>query len=110
MASCTGVSVSGVWSPMMTERLRSQDTFVVDFVLKCKCGNCATHLFEVHAADSCTEEEPNLSQFMCRECLDIGLLSVDRVCQLGGETCVTCGLTIVTAGDMIVRLCPLKGI
>lgn len=83
--------------------IRTASTYVVDLDPKCKCGNYATAFIEVHRVNDCVEE-PTLASFKCGTCLELGLLSIDRIYELGGVTCETCGQVIATPSDLIVRV------
>ena len=83
-------------------------TFVLDPPVLCRCGNRATHMLEVHAVDCCTSERPTRASFLCKVCLTENVSRVSDI--LFGESlrCKTCGLTMMTIADMIVRSCPLE--
>lgn len=91
----------------MTKRLTSQDTFVLDPNPRCKCGNYATHWFEIHAVDRCTEAEPTMSSFLCKACLAKAVRSAERIILDGGDWCSSCGMDICTYSDIVVRCEPL---
>lgn len=82
--------------------IRTASTYVVDLDPKCKCGNYATHFIEVHRVNDCADEQ-TLSSFQCAECMKLAELSMQRISELGGETCETCGLVIVTPEQFVVR-------
>ena len=63
---------------------------------------------EIHKVDDCVVEQ-TLGSFKCQPCLDDGLRSVDYICAMGGDECVTCGLRICTPSDLIVRVASLDG-
>lgn len=94
-------------SVVTKKRIRSGGTFVLDHDPKCQCGNYATVFMVIHRIDDCFQEE-TLGSFMCDQCVEAGVKSIERVCELGGEVCVTCGLELVTPSDVIVRVQPLR--
>jgi hypothetical protein len=90
----------------MLRRILCDGMYVTDHHPKCGCGNFAEFFVEVHSVDFC-HEEPTLTQLMCLSCFKLALFSANRICELGGETCVMCGYRIVTPGDFFVRIIPV---
>ena len=90
------------------ERLRAGNTFVLDPVIKCRCGNRAKVFLEIHAVDLCTAEHPTRCSFLCKSCLKRDVKRAELVALDGAEWCSSCGRTIVRLSDIIVRICSLE--
>jgi hypothetical protein len=95
---------------MPNRRISASHTSVSDFDPKCDCGNHAAAYLEIHAIDYCTQDRPTWAKFLCQACLTRDMSRVQNIVVEGGAFCSTCGLTIVSLSDMVVRLCPLWAI
>lgn len=73
----------------------------------CKCGSHATHFLEIHAVDYCTESRPTWTTLLCAPCLGRSVAQVANIVGDGAEWCSTCGIHLVTLGDIIVTVNPI---
>lgn len=85
----------------------------VGFRPECRCGCLGTVGYQAHPVDECggSREAPE-AVLLCGGCLEDELVKVqgillDAFLELRPAECTTCGLTIVSLSDIIVRIQPL---
>lgn len=95
---------------MPPSRLPGLHTFVIDPGVKCKCGNHATHLVEIHAIDVCTTDAPTLTEFMCNCCLTKLYALVATLLEpapSGVNWCSSCMKPFNNLSDIVLLLEPI---
>lgn len=90
----------------MRRTIRTASTHVMDFDPKCKCGNHAVQLFEMHRVDNCLEE-PTAGGFKCKVCLEACMDKLIKLFTEGVRECQTCGVAFDCPKDMVVQCTPL---
>jgi hypothetical protein len=88
-------------------RIAASATTVSDFDPRCECGQAAVMFLELHNVDYCTQTRRTVSALVCKPCSFRDMARVQELLLDGPDFCSSCGLTIVSLSDMVVRLSPL---